>query len=288
MKRMLVVISVFLSLLVSCSIFNPHQKAKVIIISGQSNATGNAWNMYLSQEEQQKYTRGFDNIFINAWNSLTENNTEYFTPVTFGWGENKHTFGPELGLSDILSKEFGHEKFYIIKYTYSGAGLSEGPFNPNTPGSAFSELLSHMDASLNKLKQMNIEPEIVAFCWMQGESDALSLSYAEEYYDKEKAFVDIIRQRYSSSSIDGGMYFIDGGINEEENTVWTYYEIVNGAKKRLAEEIERNIYLDTNSLGLTSMNEPIHNPDIFHYDSSSEIKLGHAFGEVITNILKTI
>ena len=135
---------------------------------------------------------------------------------------------------------------------------------------------------------MNIEPEIVAFCWMQGESDALALSNAEEYYEKEKAFVDIIRQRYSSSSIDGGMYFIDGGINEEENTVWTYYEIVNGAKKRLAEEIERNIYLDTNSLGLTSMNEPIHNPDKYHYDSSSEIKLGRAFGEVIINILKTM
>ena len=62
---------------------------------------------------------------------------------------------------------------------------------------------------------MNIEPEIVAFCWMQGESDALVLSCAEEYYEKEKAFVDIIRQRYSSSSIEGGMYFIDGGINEE-------------------------------------------------------------------------
>lgn len=287
MKRMLVVISVFLSLLVSCSIFNPPQKAKVIIISGQSNATGNAWNMYLSQEEQQKYTRGFDNIFINAWNSLTENNTEYFTPVTFGWGENKHTFGPELGLSDILSKEFGDEKFYIIKYTYSGAGLSEGPFNPINPGFAFSELLSHIDSSLNKLKQMNLEPEIVAFCWMQGETDALSLSYAEEYYENEKALIDTLRNKYASSSIDGGMYFIDGAINGEENTIWTYHEIVNGAKKRLSEENNRNIYLDTNALFLTAMNEPIHNPDYAHYDSYSEIKLGRSFGEIIINILKT-
>ena len=116
---MLIVISVFLSLLVSCSIFNPPQKAKVIIISGQSNATGNAWNMYLSEEEQQKYSRGFDNVYINARNSLTENNTEFFTPVTFGWGENKDTFGPELGLSEVLSTEFEEEKFYIIKYSYN-------------------------------------------------------------------------------------------------------------------------------------------------------------------------
>ena len=105
MKRMLIVISVFLSLLVSCSIFNPPQKAKVIIISGQSNATGNAWNMYLSQEEQQKYTRGFDNIFINAWNSLTENNTEYFTPVTFGWGENKGIRLFLTGSGEISARE---------------------------------------------------------------------------------------------------------------------------------------------------------------------------------------
>ena len=288
-KRTFTITIIISSLLmfVSCSPFTPKDKGKVIILSGQSNATGNAWNMYLSEEEQQKYSRGFDNVYINARNSLTENNTEFFTPVTFGWGENKDTFGPELGLSEVLSTEFEEEKFYIIKYSYSGAGLSEGPFNPINPGFAFSELLSHIDSSLNKLKQMNLEPEIVAFCWMQGETDALSLSYAEEYYENEKALIDTLRNKYASSSIVGGMYFIDGAINGEENTIWTYHEIVNGAKKRLSEENNRNIYLDTNALFLTAMNEPIHNPDYAHYDSSSELELGRAFGKVIINILKT-
>ena len=67
-KRTFTITIIISSLLmfVSCSLFTPKAKGKVIILSGQSNATGNAWNMYLSEEEQQKYSRGFDNIYING------------------------------------------------------------------------------------------------------------------------------------------------------------------------------------------------------------------------------
>ena len=59
--------------------------------------------MYLSQEEQQKYTRVFDSFFINTWNSFLENNTEFFTPVTFCQGKQTHWF------IRCMSKEFEDE-----------------------------------------------------------------------------------------------------------------------------------------------------------------------------------
>lgn len=90
MIRIQIVVLVFILLTTSYSIFNPCKKAKVIIISRQSNATDKAWKMYLSQEEQQKYTRVFDSIFINTWNSFLENNAEFFTPVTFCQGKQTH------------------------------------------------------------------------------------------------------------------------------------------------------------------------------------------------------
>ncbi len=58
-----------------------------------------------------------------------------------------------------MSKEFGDEKFYIIKYTYSSKGVSEGPFDPSNSGSAFSELFLYIDGSLKELKQMNNKPD---------------------------------------------------------------------------------------------------------------------------------
>ena len=38
-----------------------------------------------------------------------------------------------------------------------------------------------------------------------------------------------------------------------------------------------NVLIDTNAEGLTAQNEPEDAPDRAHYDSLSEIKLGHLF-----------
>ena len=46
-----------------------NQKAKVIVLLGQSNASGCTYNNYLemntSKEEYERYQNGFDNVIIN-------------------------------------------------------------------------------------------------------------------------------------------------------------------------------------------------------------------------------
>ena len=44
--------------------------------------------------------------------------------------------------------------------------------------------------------------------------------------------------------------------------------------------------IDTNAEGLTAQNEPEENPDRAHYDSLSEIKLGHLFAAEVLKFCK--
>ena len=67
--------------------------------------------------------------------------------------------------------------------------------------------------------------------------------------------------------------FVDGGIS----SVWNYYEEMNAFKKEYAEKQNRFVYVNTIENGLTTQYEPVENPDIYHYDCESVIKLGKLF-----------
>ena len=47
-----------------------------------------------------------------------------------------------------------------------------------------------------------------------------------------------------------------------------------------------NVIIDTISEGLTIFKEPYEQPEIAHYDSLSQIKLGHLFAEAIIKFIK--
>lgn len=49
-----------------------------------------------------------------------------------------------------------------------------------------------------------------------------------------------------------------------------------------------NIYFSTADEGLTTLNEPIGEPDVAHYDAMSELKLGHLFGRHIIKFYEEI
>ena len=131
-----------------------------------------------------------------------------------------------------------------------------------------------MDALINK----NYDASIGAICWMQGESDSTE-SASREYYANQSFFVSCLRTDLSKYADDKGVYFIDAGIADLH--FWKKYEVVNEAKRQFSEESALNMYFSTIDARLTTAYEPIENPDIAHYDSMSELKLGHLFGDCI-------
>jgi hypothetical protein len=62
------------------------------------------------------------------------------------------------------------------------------------------------------------------------------------------------------------------------------YPQINEAKKAFAGTSEMNVYFPTIEAGLTTLYEPVEEPDLGHYDALSELELGRMFGREIVKI----
>lgn len=103
------------------------KRARVIILIGQSNATGCSLNSYLEKnvpaEDFARYAAGFDSVLINyclddqKYTSAGEFRKVDLTAAAEG------CFGPELGMAEVLSEAYPDETIFILKYTMSGYSL---------------------------------------------------------------------------------------------------------------------------------------------------------------------
>ena len=265
------------------------ERVRVVLLLGQSNATGCALNSYLEKnvgnEQYSKYQKGFSNVLTNysVDNQLNSSHGE-FLETSVGFGHTAEYFGPELGIAEKVSSECPDETLVILKYTYSGSCLKTQWLDKNSRGDIYKACMKFTKTYMDALLESNYNASIDAICWMQGESDAVGEA-ADEYYDNQKRFVSFLRADLDKYASEGGIYFIDAGI--QEGSVFPRYEIVNAAKARFASESLLNIYFSTAAAGLTTEHEPEQAPDLAHYDSMSELKLGHLFAEHIINILNT-
>ena len=256
---------------------------KVILLLGQSNATGCALNSYLEKnvgkEQYSIYEDGFSGVLTNfsVDNQLNTSCGE-FVKTAVGFGHRVEYFGPELGIAEKLSSAYPDETVVILKYTYSGSCLKTQWLDDGERGDIYKACMKFTEAYMNALIESNYDAKIGAICWMQGESDAVE-NVADEYYDNQKRFVSFLREDLDKYADDGKIYFIDAGI--QAGNIFPMYEAVNEAKARFANESELNLYFSTIDEGLTTNLEPKEAPDLAHYDSMSELKLGHLFAEYI-------
>ena len=138
---------------------------------------------------------------------------------------------------------------------------------------------------MDALSSRGYDASIHAICWMQGESDSID-TIAKRYYDNQSRFVNFLRSDLERYASDNGIRFIDAGINNI--SLWPEHDVINSAKERFAEQSPLNIYFSTADEGLTTLNEPIGEPDVAHYDAMSELKLGHLFGRHIIKFYEEI
>ena len=260
------------------------KKATVILLGGQSNASGCSRDEYLRKnttpEEYAKYEAGYDNVYINYYVS-GYNISEEFVKCGACQGEQGGFFGPELGIADKLNELYPDRTFFIIKCAWGGTNLYEqwrSPSSFGNTGSLYNTFVSYVNTSLEYLKSKNYDIEIEAMCWMQGESDSFNLAVSSNYDKNLKNFINDIRKEFSDYASDDGIAFIDAYICDS-SIAWTYAKEVNGAKRRVAESSPINAVVDTVAAGLTVSGEPEGEPDIAHYDSLSELKLGWMFAE---------
>ena len=119
---------------------------------------------------------------------------------------------------------------------------------------------------------------------MQGESDSFSTKHATDYEANLTAFIADIRKEFSDYADDDGIAFVDAYIADNP-VYWVYCDMVNASKKAVADSSDMNLLVDTIAAGLTCSEEPVDAPDLAHYDSLSEIKLGNMFIEAMAPFL---
>ena len=265
----------------------------VIIISGQSNAVGcthtNCISRSIGYEKYQEYLAGYKGIQIayDCWTKDTgpifysqntsKDNT--FTKVMLGQGNSLATFGPEIGIAEQLHEQYDG-KLFLIKFACGASCL--GSDWTGRDSEMYGRFISYVKLQMKNLEDMGYIPTIKAFCFMQGEGDAWADWY-EAYKTNLSKFVGDVREDLKSLSGNKDVPFIDAGISSA--TQWQYYKEVNEAKQAFANESDNNFYIDTIKEGLHTDQEPFGDPDTAHYDSESEVKLGHLFAETFEQFL---
>ena len=265
-----------------------NQKAKVIVLLGQSNASGCTYNNYLemntSKEEYERYQNGFDNILINySIDNRSYTTNGEFKKVDLTCGVKEGRFGPEVGMSEILSNEYKDETIFILKFTMSGYSLNHHWLNEYEKFDIYNACIIYLETYLDYLISKNYNINLDAICFMQGESDTTHFK-ASRYYNNLIKFTSFLREDLDKYNKDE-IYFIDAGISNSPYCEPAYKEI-NKAKEEFSKLSNYNIYFPTIEEGLTTLYEPYEEPDLGHYDSLSMIKLGHLFGEALVNIYK--
>ena len=260
-----------------------HNKtAHIAFLYGQSNADGVSYDQYLKANDQAKfdeYAAGYENVMINFFNDGGKNYSNYaFQKASLGCGCATYTYGPEIGMAEVMSKTYKDEQSFIIKWTWGGTALRHQWLDGSrNRGELYNYAMDFSLKCLNYLGSKGYTLDIEGICWMQGESDAWETDW-QLYYKDTIAFVSYLR--HDLKNVSDSIKFIDAGINEEAG-VWPNPKVINKAKQEFAKQSDLNIYVDTPAMGLTTQHEPAENPDIAHYDSMSMVQLGQAFGNAL-------
>ena len=301
MKRKFIMLLLAPLMMSSCGGDEPAQDlgpVDVIMISGQSNAVGCSYYSYLETKAPDKYNEyasGYEDIKISYdnWTKdgfdqpkqffYSQNKSDGFVPVKLGQGNGPMTFGPEIGIAEELHEKYGN-KVFIIKFACGGSCLKDDFTERNSP--MYPKLIAYVKSEMAKLRRMGYKPTIKAFCWMQGEGDTYSYGYYSTYQDNLRKFVGNVRSDLRSMSGEREIPFIDARISGDG--AWTYWAEVNIAKKNFAAESDNNFLINTINAGMTTKHEPEGNPDLCHYDSTSELLLGHLFAQTFKQFLMPV
>lgn len=293
MKKLCLILCLLLALssLTFISACSPEPHVKVVILSGQSNMFGSGKIVDITTDTvgAERYST-LSNPINNARILMNEGeNIEDFKPIKLGVGHVwEDSFGPELGIAEYFSAKYPNETVYIIKYALSGTTLLDTWVSPSRTDrevtETYTNLVNLVDNGLQILKNANLNPKIVGFCWMQGESDSVNGEAVDKYYINQSLLAKDLRKRYNHYSYNNYMNFIDAKIGPN----WTFGGFINQAKIKFRNNDRRhNFIIDTQAPNLIEdgVNGLTFHEDNIHYNSISVLKLGQMFAEQIARIV---
>lgn len=188
--------------------------AKVIFITGQSNAQGRANSLSATPQELEYHQ-----------NALIWNNNE-FQPLKissyFNNQSNPNLHGVELPLAMKFKEEFPNETIYIVKHALGGSNIDANYIG----GGVYENFKTNFfEPAINNLLSNGIEPEVYIY-YSQGEAEANASRYQDFNY-KLSLLINNYRNILKSDVHFIFPLIIENGIlthDTEVNNVFKNYE----------------------------------------------------------------
>ncbi len=187
-------------------------------------------------------------------------------------------FGPEVGIAEVLRKQFPDQNFLLIKYAIGGASLldwapdydaAKAGITGNAHfGNMYADLLSLTDSICGKY-----DTKLTALLWMQGERDARIPEAGKDYPKNFAAFINAIRKDTETPDLP----VIYGLVNPPASR-YAAVETVRKAQESIYRQLPRTFLINTDNLEKWD--------DEVHYSSAGQLELGRKFGEVVADLLR--
>jgi hypothetical protein len=259
--------NLLLVLFTSVSAIYASEPTYVFLLGGQSNMSGMTGTSSLPADLKGKQQNV--KIYLNpSMDGNTSSKGKWLTLET-GFGFSGTQFGPELSFAATLTKKYPTIKLALYKSSVAGTDLDKQwrpPSSGGTVGTLYSSFVKELKAAMISLKSSTTDSIIIkGMLWMQGESDAMNTSMANNYEKNLKNLIEDIRKEVAVPD----MPFIAANIDEQ--TTWTSYKIVNTAMNNLTTKMTNVITFPTKGF----------KTDKIHYQNEGMIALGDAFANAI-------
>lgn len=244
---------------------------KIVILAGQSNAVGQAKTKDFLIEYKQLQT----NIKIWDGSECDDFMKNKWMCVQTGFGTDTARTGSEISFAKAITQKFPNDSIRIIKAAWSATSIAECWLSPSVGiGYRGNFYRNFFDMSVNPALQSIINHgntyEIAGILWMQGESDALTLPFANAYGYNLTHFIQDLRKDLETSA----MPFIIAKI--DDSPTWPYCAIVRQAEDSVATNIPNIGIFDTKDF----------ETDGAHYYPAGIIKIGIGFANELSKFFK--
>lgn len=204
---------------------------------------------------------------IGSWNSLEPG---------FGITWNGVRFGPELSFGHALHAKFGSE-IRLIKYTLGGTNLAYQWDPASSSTNQYDYFIDTVQNAVTAAGAAGETLDIVGMIWMQGESDALDWTMANDYQQNLTDFIAALRNDLALPDLN----FYIGSI--ADSWVWTYRQTVWNAQDAVAAADPRVAVANGRDLPLF-LNDG-DGSGYIHYTTSGLVTLGERFGAAVLSSL---
>lgn len=185
-------------------------------------------------------------------------------------------FGPEVGVSRILHKEFEDLNFILIKYAVGDSSIEEWLSNGSSQIKRkvnFSNFYEKFYKNAqNIIKDYNTE--VIALLWMQGETDARYKKNAKNYERNFNLLIKKFRQDFNDSILP----IIFGKVNPKTK-IYKFLDEVQDAQNNILKSLDNSYIIETDSFQKQT--------DGVHYSSQGILELGTEYGNILSEILKS-